>query len=289
MERCLSFGASMKETLRSVLDQARKLLETDDSIGNELRVFIHRLLQQIQDALDDDAVGASFDFSEASARMWVAFQTAETRSQDSNKRRGWGELWRQIGVALCPAESSKQQASRSRLRPAPSGGPTDAGSPRGSRRSRATRPGSPAATRRARGSRCGCGIRGSRVVRAQPRGSPERVGQPTSGRRREPDPGSRRCRGGPRCRHAGLDRVEFGEPGEEAGFVAHHSGVLGHGVADGALQGAHVLPAIRGEQRRSRRERSARRPPTASAHGARPKGPGEGRTVRHPPDRWPSR
>ena len=34
---------------------------------------------------------------------------------------------------------------------------------------------------------------------------------------------------------AGLDRVELGEPGEEAVFVAHHSGVLGHGVTDGAL------------------------------------------------------
>ncbi len=47
---------------------------------------------------------------------------------------------------------------------------------------------------------------------------------------------------------AGLDRVELGEPGEEAVFVAHDAGVLGHGVADGALQGAHVLRAIRREQ-----------------------------------------
>ncbi len=48
--------------------------------------------------------------------------------------------------------------------------------------------------------------------------------------------------------HARLDRIELGESGEEAGVVAHHTGVLGHGVADGALQGADVLRAIRCQQ-----------------------------------------
>ena len=48
--------------------------------------------------------------------------------------------------------------------------------------------------------------------------------------------------------HARLDRVELGESGAQAVLVAHDAGVLGHGVADGALQGAHVLRAVGGEQ-----------------------------------------
>jgi hypothetical protein len=49
--------------------------------------------------------------------------------------------------------------------------------------------------------------------------------------------------------HAGFDRVELGESGEEAGFVAHDSGVLGHGVPDVSLQRAHVLRTIRCKKR----------------------------------------
>ena len=49
-------------------------------------------------------------------------------------------------------------------------------------------------------------------------------------------------------RHARLDGVELGEPARRPCFVAHDAGVLGHGVADGALQGADVLRAVGGEQ-----------------------------------------
>src|SRR5690606_12463372 len=47
---------------------------------------------------------------------------------------------------------------------------------------------------------------------------------------------------------AGFDRIQRGQPGEEALLVAHHAGVLRHDVADRALQGPDVLGPIGGEQ-----------------------------------------
>ncbi len=48
---------------------------------------------------------------------------------------------------------------------------------------------------------------------------------------------------------AGLDSVHFREPGEKSLFVANHTRVLGHGVTDRALQRAHVLFTVGGEER----------------------------------------
>ncbi len=48
--------------------------------------------------------------------------------------------------------------------------------------------------------------------------------------------------------HPSFDHVELGEAGAQPFRGAHHTGVLGHGVADRALQRAHVLPTVRSQQ-----------------------------------------
>ena len=48
--------------------------------------------------------------------------------------------------------------------------------------------------------------------------------------------------------HALLDGLQLRQACQQPGFVTHHPGVLGHQVADGALQAAHVFLAAGSEQ-----------------------------------------
>lgn len=87
-----------KDDLRSILVQARTALENDDELSAPLRSFLHRLLAEIQRALDDDAIGETFDFSDALHRLFVAFKAAEG---EATKESGvWRTLWTQFVPAL---------------------------------------------------------------------------------------------------------------------------------------------------------------------------------------------
>lgn len=85
-------------TLRSVLAQARGLLENDESIDHHLRLYLHRLLHEMQSALDDEAVGVGFDLPEAVRRLWVALRAAESASED--KKAEWMAIWKQIATGI---------------------------------------------------------------------------------------------------------------------------------------------------------------------------------------------
>lgn len=72
----------IEDDLRSVLDQARTLLEADASLDPALRHFVHRLLQSIQNALDDDSMRGAFDFDGAIANLFLALRAAEGASKE---------------------------------------------------------------------------------------------------------------------------------------------------------------------------------------------------------------
>ncbi|WP_157421634.1 hypothetical protein [Agromyces sp. Leaf222] len=86
------------DNLRDVLGRARKLLLEDDSLDPNLRYYLHRLLQEMQHAIDDEAFGASYDFSEGAQRLWVAFQAAEAKS--AKKGSKWSALVHDITVGV---------------------------------------------------------------------------------------------------------------------------------------------------------------------------------------------
>ncbi|KQX07328.1 MULTISPECIES: hypothetical protein [unclassified Leifsonia] len=90
-------GPAHVENLREVLARARTLLEEDLSIDPELQTYLHRLLQEMQHALDDDAMGAGYDFSDGAQRLWVAFQAAEASSA---KKEKWADLVNKILVGV---------------------------------------------------------------------------------------------------------------------------------------------------------------------------------------------
>lgn len=77
-------------SLRSIIADARNALKIDDQLSQELRLYIHRLLQQVEVAMDDDAVGAAFDYEDAVMRLFVAFKAAE--GEQTAATGAWGNL-----------------------------------------------------------------------------------------------------------------------------------------------------------------------------------------------------
>lgn len=84
------FDPSSSSALREVLRQARSLLEADSSIDPHLRTYLHRLLHEMQTALDDEAVGVGFDMAEAVRRLWVALRAAASASE--RRKAEWGAI-----------------------------------------------------------------------------------------------------------------------------------------------------------------------------------------------------
>ncbi|MBW9094625.1 hypothetical protein JNB62_13090 [Microbacterium jejuense] len=86
------FNTGGEANIRQILRSARDLLEQDDSLDDGLKMYIHRLLSEIERALDDAAVGASYDFAAGVEQLYVAVRAA---AGASTKASG---LWRDLGV-----------------------------------------------------------------------------------------------------------------------------------------------------------------------------------------------
>jgi hypothetical protein len=93
--------------LRSITSQARELLHDDTSLSSELRLYLVRLLAEIDSALDDETIGSSFDFSVAAERLWVALFAASAQSEKPEKKSQWSNLaqhiWAPTAVGLISA------------------------------------------------------------------------------------------------------------------------------------------------------------------------------------------
>lgn len=85
---------SRADTLQCLLNQAKQALAEDVELDPRLTQYLHRLLQQIQNALDDEMYGIAFDYADAVQRLWVAFRAAEGASPQ--KSAMWRDLWTQI-------------------------------------------------------------------------------------------------------------------------------------------------------------------------------------------------
>jgi hypothetical protein len=84
-------------SLRGILDDARAALEADDELSEELRLYLHRLLREMRNALDDQVIGSTFDYGDAVMRLFVAFKAAEG---ESTKKAG---LWTNLRTSILPA------------------------------------------------------------------------------------------------------------------------------------------------------------------------------------------
>lgn len=87
-----------KESLRDIVDRAGGLLAEDDSLPSYLRVYLHRLIQEVSNALQDEAAGVAFDFDDATTRLAVALSAAGAQSK--SKSDAWMSLIRDMTAGV---------------------------------------------------------------------------------------------------------------------------------------------------------------------------------------------
>ena len=85
-----------KGTLHELVDDTRSLLRDDDSISNELRLYLQRLISEIDAALNDEELGESFDYASATERLWVGLFAASAQSADDEQKSRWSNLARRF-------------------------------------------------------------------------------------------------------------------------------------------------------------------------------------------------
>lgn len=87
-----------KESLRDIVERASKLLAVDDSLPSYLKIYLHRLIQEVSNALQDEAAGLAFDFDDATTRLAVALSAAGAQSK--SKRDAWMSLIRDMTTGV---------------------------------------------------------------------------------------------------------------------------------------------------------------------------------------------
>jgi len=83
------FDVSRHDDLRTLLRDVRHALEEDVELPLPLKLYIHRLLSEIQQALDNTAIGEAFDFADAIRRLWIALGSAENSTTDDRAKSKW--------------------------------------------------------------------------------------------------------------------------------------------------------------------------------------------------------
>lgn len=99
-----------QDELRSFLLDVQALLESDDTISGELKVYLGRLIREMENALDDEQLLERFDFDEAGRRLWTALFAASAQTTDDEKKSAWTDLanklwWPTTAGALASAPS----------------------------------------------------------------------------------------------------------------------------------------------------------------------------------------
>lgn len=78
--------------LRTFLADVLSLLEDDDTITAELKVYLGRLVREMQNAIDDDSLLQRFDLDEAGRRLWTALFAASAQTGSEERQRAWTKL-----------------------------------------------------------------------------------------------------------------------------------------------------------------------------------------------------
>jgi hypothetical protein len=85
-------SAESQDELRTFLIDVQSLLESDDTVSAELKVYLGRLIREMQNALDDEQLLERFDFDEAGRRLWTALFAAAAQTSDETKKSAWTDL-----------------------------------------------------------------------------------------------------------------------------------------------------------------------------------------------------
>lgn len=88
-ERMPSLTDQQKASLEDIVVVASKLLQEDDSLSAPLKLYLGRILTEIQNAALDERLAERFDYATAARRLWVTLMAAAEESTDEGRKTGW--------------------------------------------------------------------------------------------------------------------------------------------------------------------------------------------------------
>lgn len=83
--------ASVRSQLESIVSAAKD----DESLPDDLKLFINRVVRKLQTCLDEFDTHGRFDYYDASEQLKVALYAAEGKSKKSDFWRAAGDKWAQ--------------------------------------------------------------------------------------------------------------------------------------------------------------------------------------------------
>ncbi len=84
------------EQLRRAISDTKEALEQDETLSTTLRLYIGRLLREIEAALDDERLSDRFDYEDAGQGLWVSLFAAAAQSTDEAAQSRWTTIAREL-------------------------------------------------------------------------------------------------------------------------------------------------------------------------------------------------
>jgi hypothetical protein len=78
-----------KTKLQGIVGDALELLHADETLSKPLKLYLGRLIGEIQNAMLDEKYGERFDYPAAARRLWVTLMAAAQDSTDEKQKPKW--------------------------------------------------------------------------------------------------------------------------------------------------------------------------------------------------------
>lgn len=88
-ERLPDLTDGEKTKLQGIVSDALELLQADETLSKPLKLYLGRIISEIQNAMLDEKYGERFDYPAAARRLWVTLMAAAQDSTDETQKPKW--------------------------------------------------------------------------------------------------------------------------------------------------------------------------------------------------------
>jgi len=103
-ERLPDLDSEEKKKLEDIVAEAFELLHSDKTLSQPLKLYLGRIIGEIQNAMLDEKYAERFDYAEAARRLWVTLMAAAEDSTDEQQKARWRDVLKRFawdsGVAI---------------------------------------------------------------------------------------------------------------------------------------------------------------------------------------------
>lgn len=95
-ERLPGLTAGEKKKLEDIVGDVSELLHEDETLSDPLKLYLGRIISEIQNAMLDERYGERFDYLAAARRLWVTLMAAAEDSTDVKQKPKWRDTTRRF-------------------------------------------------------------------------------------------------------------------------------------------------------------------------------------------------